>query len=71
MPARIFGLIDAAKQTKIIDKLRDRQLAEWQAVAARKETADLDEVATQMSTMTMRDRWSNEAQQDPPPHLEG
>ncbi len=52
------ALMEAAKQTKIIEKLRDRQLAAWNEAAARKETADLDEVATQMSTVSMREQWA-------------
>jgi flagellar FliJ protein len=51
-------LIEATKQKKIIEKLRDRQQAAWAEAVARKETADMDEIATQMSTMTMREAWT-------------
>jgi len=51
-------LMEAAKQTKIIEKLRDRQHAQWLETTTRKETADLDEVATQMSTVSMREQWA-------------
>jgi flagellar FliJ protein len=51
-------LLEAAKQKKIIEKLRERQETEWKQAAARKETADLDEIATQMSTVSMREQWS-------------
>ena len=42
-------LAEAAKQRKIIEKLRERQLARWAAEVNRKEAAQLDEVATQMT----------------------
>jgi flagellar FliJ protein len=51
-------LLEAARQKKIIEKLREQQEAEWKALAARKETADLDEIATQMSTVSMKEAWS-------------
>ena len=50
-------LAEAAKQTKIIEKLKERQHAVWIEAATRKETANLDEIAMQMSTMTMREEW--------------
>jgi flagellar FliJ protein len=50
-------LMEAAKQTKIIEKLRDKQLEVWQAATAKKETDQLDEVASQMSTVSMRQEW--------------
>jgi len=55
-----LALMEAAKQTKIIEKLRDQQQAAWAETAARKETADLDEIATQMSTLSMREVWSED-----------
>jgi flagellar FliJ protein len=42
-------LAEAAKQRKIMDKLRERQQERWQAEISRKETAQLDEVAMQMT----------------------
>jgi flagellar protein FliJ len=50
-------LLEAAKQKKIIEKLREHQELEWKEAAARKETAALDEIATQMSTVSMREAW--------------
>ncbi len=51
-------LAEASKQKKIIEKLRDRQHAVWAETIARKETAAMDEIATQMSTVTMREAWT-------------
>ena len=42
-------LAEAAKQRKIIEKLRERQQARWAEEIGRKEAAQLDEVATQMT----------------------
>ncbi|HSV16086.1 MAG TPA: flagellar export protein FliJ [Tepidisphaeraceae bacterium] len=42
-------LAEAAKQRKIMDKLRERQHERWQLEISRKELAQLDEVAMQMS----------------------
>jgi len=50
-------LAEASKQRRIIEKLREKQQAEWLEAANRKETAALDEVAMQMSTETMREQW--------------
>jgi flagellar FliJ protein len=41
-------LVEAAKQRKIIEKLRERRQATWAANLAQKETAALDEVGTQI-----------------------
>ncbi len=43
------ALAEAAKQKKIIEKLREKQHTEWASVLAKKELADLDEVAMQMA----------------------
>jgi len=43
------ALAEAMKQKKLLTKLRDRQEHRWSEAIARKEIADLDEVATQMS----------------------
>jgi flagellar FliJ protein len=53
-------LAEASKQKKIIEKLKEKQLAEWTAAAAAKETAAMDEIAMQMSTMTMREHWNGD-----------
>src|SRR5947209_18464341 len=42
-------LAEAAKQRKIMEKLRERQQARWNADAERRESAELDEVAMQMT----------------------
>src|SRR3954451_17302168 len=42
------ALAEAAKQRKILAKLRERREAEWAAEVTRKETAALDEVATRI-----------------------
>lgn len=44
-----LALAAAARDRKILEKLRERQLAGWQAEAARRENLALDEVAMQMS----------------------
>ncbi len=51
-------LLEAARSKKIIEKLREQQEAEWKEALDRKETAALDEIATQMSTVSMREQWS-------------
>lgn len=43
------ALAEAAKQRKIIEKLREKQHARWAGEVARKEAADLDEVNTGLS----------------------
>jgi flagellar protein FliJ len=42
-------LAEAAKQRKIIEKLRERRWEEWVAEQGRKETAELDEISQQMA----------------------
>ena len=42
-------LAEAAKQRKIIEKLRERQLERWRADHARREGAELDEVNMQLA----------------------
>jgi flagellar FliJ protein len=42
-------LAEAAKQRKVIEKLRERQHDRWTQDAVRREMTQLDEVATQMS----------------------
>jgi flagellar FliJ protein len=51
-------LNEALKQKKIIEKLKEKQLAAWNEAAAKKETAALDEIAMQLSTLTMREQWA-------------
>ena len=40
-------LAEAAKERKVIEKLREKQLERWKAETARKEQADADEVGAQ------------------------
>jgi flagellar FliJ protein len=42
-------LAEAAKQRKIMEKLRERQLDRWRAEQSRRELADLDEVGMQLA----------------------
>jgi flagellar protein FliJ len=42
-------LIEAAKQRKIIEKLREKQHARWQAEQARTEAIELDELSMQLA----------------------
>ena len=42
-------LAEAAKERKIIEKLRERQLERWRADQSRREAADLDEVNMQLA----------------------
>ena len=41
-------LAEAAKQRKVIEKLREKQLARWKAEQDRKETAATDEIGSQI-----------------------
>ncbi len=50
------ALAEAMKQKKLLTKLRERQQDRWSAAINRKEIADLDEVATQMSYPGAYDR---------------
>jgi flagellar FliJ protein len=43
------ALAEAAKQRKILEKLRERQKARWSEALAKKELQQLDEVAMQMT----------------------
>ena len=46
------NLAEAAKQKKVLEKLREKQEQRWKDETARKEAIALDEVATQMFTPT-------------------
>jgi flagellar FliJ protein len=52
-------LAEAAKQRRIIEKLRERQQAAWTEAINKKETAALDEIAMQMTSENMRQEWSD------------
>jgi flagellar FliJ protein len=41
-------LVEAAKQRKIMEKLRERELARWTQAERKRETSEADEVAQQM-----------------------
>jgi flagellar FliJ protein len=49
----LAALAEAAKQRKIIEKLREKQFERWRAEQDRKEVAELDEVAMQISYHNM------------------
>lgn len=42
-------LVEAARERKVIEKLRERRYQQWKADVDRREAAQLDEVGTQMS----------------------
>jgi flagellar FliJ protein len=44
-----LALAEAAKQRKVIEKLKERQFERWRAEQSRKELAELDEVNMQLS----------------------
>lgn len=46
-------LAEAAKDRKVIEKLRERQLERWKAEVTRKEQADADEVGAQFGYRSM------------------
>ena len=48
-------LAEAAKQRKMIEKLRERQLEAWRADQARREQAELDEIGMQLAFRAARD----------------
>jgi flagellar FliJ protein len=54
--ARIM-LAEAAKQRRIIEKLKEHQQAAWAEEIDRKETAAMDEIAMQMTSEAMRTEW--------------
>ena len=49
------ALAEASKQKKILEKLRERQHAQWSADLARAEAGAADELATQMSYASLTD----------------
>lgn len=49
------ALAEAAKQRKIIEKLREKRLARWRADQQRAEMAQLDEVGMQLSFASLAD----------------
>lgn len=47
------NLAEAAKQRKIIEKLRDKQLEKWKLEQVRKEAADQDEISMRLAAASM------------------
>ena len=50
------ALGEAAKQRKIIEKLRENQYAKWKTELARKEAADLDEISMRLAGWQMAEQ---------------
>jgi flagellar FliJ protein len=48
------ALVEAAKQRKIMEKLREKRQADWSADQARRETAATDEIAQQLGVRLIR-----------------
>ena len=47
------ALAEAAKQRKVIEKLRERQYDRWKADLLKKETAEMDEIGTQLAVRNL------------------
>jgi flagellar FliJ protein len=45
-------LLEAAKSRKVIEKLKEKQFARWRAELERKESAQMDEIGTQLAIRT-------------------
>jgi flagellar FliJ protein len=54
------ALVEAAKQRKILDKLKERRQADWQADQNRRESAATDEIAQQIGVRLVRAAAGNE-----------
>ena len=61
------NLAEAAKERKILDKLRERQFERWKAELTRKELEQLDEVGAQLGYRTLRDRDQEQQQEEMSP----
>jgi flagellar export protein FliJ len=48
-------LAEAAKQRKIIEKLREQQFERWKADQAKRELAQLDEIGMQLAYQNLTD----------------
>jgi flagellar FliJ protein len=55
------ALSQAAKQRKIIEKLRERQLERWQSQQHRQENDELDDIGMQLAFRQLGELQSNEA----------
>jgi len=51
------ALLEAAKQRKMIEKLRERQRQRWAGEISRKEAVELDEVATRIGALSDELEW--------------
>jgi flagellar protein FliJ len=49
------ALAEAAKQRKVIEKLREKQLERWRAEQSRRELAELDEIGMQLAYQNLTD----------------
>jgi len=49
------ALADAARQRKVIEKLREKQFARWRAEMERRELAQLDEIGMQLAYQNLTD----------------
>jgi len=55
------SLAEAAKQRKIIEKLRERQLERWQSLQHRQEMDELDDIGMQLAFRQLGESQLNEA----------
>src|SRR5262245_54016690 len=49
------ALAEAARQRKVIEKLREKQLQRWRADIERRELAELDEIGMQLAYQNLKD----------------
>jgi flagellar protein FliJ len=59
------ALVEATKQRKIIEKLREKQFERWRADLATKETAALDEVGMQLTQRNLDEETAEQPQPQP------
>lgn len=55
LDAARLALVEAARERKTVEKLKEQQFARWQEDQARRELADSDEVGMQLSADNLRD----------------
>jgi flagellar export protein FliJ len=48
-----LALVEATKQRRILEKLREHQHEQWEAQQARREAGELDELSTQLAYQTL------------------
>jgi flagellar FliJ protein len=61
------ALAEAAKQRKVMEKLRERQLERWRAEQSRKDAAEQDEIGMQLSYDNLREAMLDEVTEEPEP----